>query len=111
MTLDKKTYAVKMRIENISFSAHADAKGILNLLRNVDPDEVVFVHGDKNKMAVFQPLVEEQLKRKVHMPANHVPLLIKGNRTSTVKLEERLLSSKGVLGVVNEKMSCKIDER
>ena len=86
VTLDKKTYAVKMRIENISFSAHADAKGILNLLRNVDPDEVVFVHGDKTKMAHFQPLVEEQLKRKVHMPANHVPLFLNGCKTSLIKL-------------------------
>lgn len=47
-----------MRVENVSFSAHADAKGIINLLRNIDPDEVIFVHGDKIKMAAFQPLVE-----------------------------------------------------
>jgi integrator complex subunit 11 len=59
-----------MRIENISFSAHADAKGILNLLRHLDPENVVFVHGDKAKMKVFSEVVQEQLNRKVYMPAN-----------------------------------------
>ena len=79
VTLDKKTYSVKMRVENVSFSAHADAKGIINLLRNVDPEEIIFVHGDKTKMAHFKPLVEEQLSKKVHMPPNHTPLYIKAS--------------------------------
>jgi integrator complex subunit 11 len=39
-----------MKVANVSFSAHADAKGIINLIRNIDPDEIVFVHGDKFKM-------------------------------------------------------------
>lgn len=58
MTIDKKSYDVKMSVKNVSFSAHADAKGIINLLRNIDPDEVIFVHGDKAKMAAFRPLVK-----------------------------------------------------
>lgn len=37
VTIDKKLYEVKMKIVNVSFSAHADAKGIINLLRNIDP--------------------------------------------------------------------------
>jgi integrator complex subunit 11 len=57
VTIDKKSYKVNMSVRNVSFSAHADAKGIINLLRNIDPDEVIFVHGDKAKMAIFQPLV------------------------------------------------------
>ena len=37
IVIDKKLYEVKMKVVNVSFSAHADAKGIINLLRNVDP--------------------------------------------------------------------------
>jgi integrator complex subunit 11 len=37
LVIDKKNYDVKMRIANISFSAHADAKGILNLMRHLEP--------------------------------------------------------------------------
>ena len=109
--MDKKTYQVKMSIKNVSFSAHADAKGIINLLRNIDPDEVIFVHGDKHKMATFKPLVEEQLKRKVHMPANHAPLLIRAAKTKQVRLNERLASSEGILANSNGAFSCLATEK
>jgi len=58
VVIDKKTYEVKMRVVNVSFSAHADAKGIINLLRNIDPESIMFVHGDRTKMESFAPLVE-----------------------------------------------------
>lgn len=63
-----------MKIVNVSFSAHADAKGIINLLRNIDPENIMFVHGDKTKMEAFAPLVQEQLKKPVFMPPNHVKI-------------------------------------
>lgn len=53
VTIDKKTYEVRMRIVNVSFSAHADAKGIINLLRHLNAQAIVFVHGDKIKMEAF----------------------------------------------------------
>lgn len=68
--IDKKTYEVNMKVVNVSFSAHADAKGIINLIRNIDPENIMFVHGDKTKMEAFAPLVEEQLSKPVYMPAN-----------------------------------------
>lgn len=36
-----------MKVESISFSAHADAKGIINLIRELNAENIVFVHGDK----------------------------------------------------------------
>lgn len=42
-----------MQVENISFSAHADAKGIINLLRHLNTENIVFVHGDGTKMDTF----------------------------------------------------------
>lgn len=50
LDIDHKEYDVRMTIENISFSAHADAKGIINLIRHVNAENIVFVHGDKQKM-------------------------------------------------------------
>lgn len=46
-----------MNVENISFSAHADAKGIINLIRHVNAEKIVFVHGDKQKMATFKDIL------------------------------------------------------
>jgi integrator complex subunit 11 len=97
VTIDKKVYEVKMSIQNVSFSAHADAKGIINLLRNVDPDEIVFVHGDKHKMTVFKPLVEQQLKRNVHMPANLIPLDIRASPAKEITLLESSIALEGFI--------------
>lgn len=44
------TLQVEIKIENLSFSAHADAKGILQLIRQCEPKNVVLVHGEKPKM-------------------------------------------------------------
>ena len=34
----------------MSFSAHADAKGIMQLITNCEPKNVVLVHGENGKM-------------------------------------------------------------
>ena len=59
-----------MKILSMSFSAHADCKGILNLINQVDPYNVVFVHGEKQKMIDLGKVVNEQTNIKVYCPAN-----------------------------------------
>ena len=39
--------------------AHADAKGILNLIQHLEAKNVVFVHGNKDKMEIFREVVRE----------------------------------------------------
>ena len=85
LVIDRKEYDVRMRVENISFSAHADAKGIINLIRHLNPERIVFVHGDKFKMESFSEIVKEQLKTKVYMPANHELLTIPVTTTKTIR--------------------------
>jgi len=48
--IDGKDIDVKIRVFNMSFSAHADSKGILELLAHLEPKNVVLVHGEKEKM-------------------------------------------------------------
>jgi len=48
--IGKTSYAVKMQVKNLSFSAHADAKGIMQLIKNCEPRHVVLVHGEASKM-------------------------------------------------------------
>lgn len=45
---------VNMAVKNLSFSAHADAKGIMQLVRTCKPRNVVLVHGEKNKMGFLK---------------------------------------------------------
>ena len=46
-----------MKVLSMSFSAHADAKGILNLIKHVDPENVMLVHGEKSKMEKLVPII------------------------------------------------------
>lgn len=43
----------------MSFSAHADAKGIKQLIKDVDPNAVLFVHGENQKMDILKAEVEK----------------------------------------------------
>lgn len=43
----------------MSFSAHADAKGIMQLIRNSEPRHVMFVHGEDQKMEFLKTKVEK----------------------------------------------------
>ena len=42
-----------MQVYNMSFSAHADSKGIMELLTHLEPRNVFLVHGEKQKMKVL----------------------------------------------------------
>ena len=59
INIDGKYYEIKMQIRNMSFSAHADAKGILNLIKHAEPKNVVFVHGEKVIITIkYHKLIE-----------------------------------------------------
>ena len=51
---------IKMRVEYMSFSAHADAKGIMQLIRMTKPENVMFVHGEAAKVKFCIELSEEK---------------------------------------------------
>lgn len=54
----------------MSFSAHADSKGIMNLIKHCEPESVVLVHGEKGRMEVFAEVVRESLKIPCYYPPN-----------------------------------------
>lgn len=51
--IDNKDVRVNMEVYNMSFSAHADSKGIMELLNHLEPKNVYLVHGEKQKMKVL----------------------------------------------------------
>ncbi|KAL1241500.1 Integrator complex subunit [Trichinella spiralis] len=64
------TLEVKLSVEYMSFSAHADSKGIVQLIRNCDPRHVLFVHGEDSKMEFLKQKVERMLSIPVLKPRN-----------------------------------------
>lgn len=60
----------------MSFSAHADSKGIMELLTHLEPKNVLLVHGEKQKMKVLAENVKQKLKVPCFYPPNHSVTLI-----------------------------------
>lgn len=54
---------VKMQVEYMSFSAHADAKGIMQLVGQAEPERVLLVHGEAKKMEFLRQKIEQEFRR------------------------------------------------
>ncbi|XP_063678812.1 integrator complex subunit 11-like [Bolinopsis microptera] len=67
---DKGPITVNMTVEYLSFSAHADAKGILQLIKNCQPKNVVLVHGEERKMTFLMEKITDQFEIPSFKPAN-----------------------------------------
>jgi Zn-dependent metallo-hydrolase RNA specificity domain len=64
------TVNVNMQIKNLSFSAHADAKGIMALIAMAKAKNVMLVHGEKIKMAKLKVRIQEEMGIPCYDPAN-----------------------------------------
>jgi len=69
--IDGKFVQIKCEIVNMSFSAHADAQGLLKLIGQVKPENVVLVHGEKEKMHSFAEKIKEAVNLPVFVPENN----------------------------------------
>lgn len=52
-----------MAVEYMSFSAHADAKGIMQLISHCEPKNVLLVHGEAEKMAFLKTKIQQEFGR------------------------------------------------
>lgn len=69
--IDKKTTVdVNCQVKSLSFSAHADAKGIMTLIQQCEPKNVMLVHGEKAKMKFLKKQIIDEFKIPCFDPAN-----------------------------------------
>ena len=61
---------VKMSVQYMSFSAHADAKGIMQLISWCEPRNVMLVHGEGEKMKFLKTKIKAEHGIDCFMPAN-----------------------------------------
>jgi integrator complex subunit 11 len=67
---NKHVLDVKMAVEYMSFSAHADAKGIMQLISQCEPQNVLLVHGEAKKMEFLQGKIKTEFGINCFMPRN-----------------------------------------
>lgn len=51
---------VKLSVQYMSFSAHADAKGIMQLISQCEPRNVMLVHGEAAKMDFLKNKIQQE---------------------------------------------------
>ncbi|KAI8911005.1 beta-lactamase-like protein [Gorgonomyces haynaldii] len=70
------TISVNLQIKHLSFSAHADAKGILQLIRMSGCKNVLLVHGEKDKMKVLKKRIQDEIGIPCFDPPNGTVCII-----------------------------------
>lgn len=88
---NKQVVEVNMRVEYMSFSAHADSKGIMELIHMCQPRNVLLVHGEAIKMKFLKMKIEQEFKINTFDPANGETVVIPTDISVPVDISECLL--------------------
>lgn len=86
-----QTYNVNLEVKNLAFSAHADAKGILELIKMTQPRNVMLVHGDKQRMTDLKKRITQTFSIPTFMPENKVMLNVPESNEVHMKINQELL--------------------
>ncbi|XP_030625044.1 integrator complex subunit 11 isoform X1 [Chanos chanos] len=94
----RATLEVKLQVEYMSFSAHADAKGIMQLIRMAEPRNMLLVHGEAKKMEFLKDKIEQEFSISCFMPANGETTTVTTNPSVPVDISLNLLKREMALG-------------
>ncbi|XP_045114162.1 integrator complex subunit 11-like [Portunus trituberculatus] len=67
---NRTSVEVNLSVEYMSFSAHADAKGIMQLVRHCEPKNVLLVHGENAKMDFLRQKIMQEFNINCYKPGN-----------------------------------------
>ena len=92
--IDNRTVVdVRCGIAHVSFSAHADSKGIMGLLKQAEPRNVMLVHGEKGKMAFLKEKISREFGIPCFDPANGQYVNVQSRRVVPIKISNALLDN------------------
>lgn len=101
----KPPVEVKMSVQYMSFSAHADAKGIMQLISYCEPRNVMLVHGEAVKMEFLKAKIRQEFGIDCYMPANGETAKISTPITINASVSTKLLREEA------ERFDSRLDER
>ncbi|KAG0202469.1 Integrator complex subunit 11 [Mortierella sp. GBA30] len=82
---------VNLQVKNLSFSAHADAKGIMQLIRQCEAKNVVLVHGEKSSMGYLKSRIMTEFGIPCFDPANGTTISIETTHVIPIEMSAKLL--------------------
>ncbi|KAK9508992.1 hypothetical protein O3M35_006415 [Rhynocoris fuscipes] len=92
----RQVIEVKMSVEYMSFSAHADAKGIMQLIQYCEPKNVLLVHGEAAKMEFLKEKIKQEFNLECYMPANGETCTISTPQKIPIDVSLSLLKAENV---------------
>ena len=101
----KPPVEVKMSVQYMSFSAHADAKGIMQLISYCEPRNVMLVHGEAAKMEFLKAKIRQEFNIDCFMPANGDTAVIPTPTIINASVSTKLLREEA------ERFDARLDER
>lgn len=87
---------IKINVEYMSFSAHADAKGIMRLIQYCEPRNVLLVHGEATKMEFLKKKIKEECNLECYMPANGETCIIEAKHPVPIDAVSSLLKNEAL---------------
>jgi len=90
---NRQVVEVKMSVQYMSFSAHADAKGIMQLIQFCEPKNVMLVHGEAVKMEFLKEKIKKEFDLECYMPANGETCVVKTSTTIPLDVSLKLLKA------------------
>ncbi|KAJ3213782.1 Integrator complex subunit 11 [Dinochytrium kinnereticum] len=82
---------VRLQVRNLSFSAHADSKGIVQLVEMCRPRNVVLVHGEARKMGALKQKIFDETGVPSFDPANGTTLNFQGREAMEAIISRQAL--------------------
>lgn len=82
---------MNLQVKHLSFSAHADAKGIMQLIRQCEPKNVVLVHGEKSKMGFLKEKIIQEFGIPCFDPPNGMTISIPTSQQVPVEISPLFL--------------------
>lgn len=82
---------INIGVRNLAFSAHADAQGILKLIDQCKPRNVMLVHGEKSRMKILKKSIENVFGTPTILPANGMLINIPSSNTVQLRIERKRL--------------------
>jgi len=84
---------VKMQVENLSYSAHSDARGIMELVQQSGALNVVLVHGSKANMDGLKKTITKELRIPCYTPPTGVAVNINADKRITTSVSKEYLDT------------------
>ncbi|XP_057834725.1 cleavage and polyadenylation specificity factor subunit 3-II isoform X2 [Cryptomeria japonica] len=92
--VDNRTHIeVRCQVHMLSFSAHTDAKGIMDLVKHVSPRHTILVHGEKPKMALLKTRISSELGIPCYDPTNNETIVVPCTHAVKVDATKQFLSN------------------